>query len=166
MSHLQHYHLLSQLRLLYHFSFCYFGMCFDLVICYPMANFGPLLRGQSHSPEVNHCNFSMFNSKVTGKNERFFESDLYSLMSCGLYIGLFLVFFLENILHSLGVLVLNKNPFCKSRLHLPTYNMWGSKTDNTDEATSDCTTEFTILLLYCCTIVQLYYCLGLYLCTL
>ena len=28
---------------------------FQLLFGSPMANFGPLLRGQPHSPDVNHC---------------------------------------------------------------------------------------------------------------
>ena len=35
----------------------YFGVCFFLKLLFgcPMANFGPLSRGQPHSPDVNHC---------------------------------------------------------------------------------------------------------------
>ena len=31
-----------------------------------MANFGPLLRGQCHSRNVNHCAYSSFDLEVTG----------------------------------------------------------------------------------------------------
>lgn len=37
-------------------------------ICYlGRANFGPLLRGKSHSPDFNHSVLSMFNSKFSGR---------------------------------------------------------------------------------------------------
>ena len=32
----------------------------------PMANFGPLLRGQPHSPDVNHCVFTYLTKMSSG----------------------------------------------------------------------------------------------------
>ena len=41
------------------------GTLFYLLFGYPKANCGPLTRGQSHHPDVNHCVISCFDLKVT-----------------------------------------------------------------------------------------------------
>ena len=45
------------------------GWCinfFELLFGCPATNFGPLLRGQPHSPDVNHCVLHFQPEKVTG----------------------------------------------------------------------------------------------------
>ena len=44
------------------FIFCLFLYALWL----PLANFGPLLTGQCHSTDVNHCVYSSFELKVRG----------------------------------------------------------------------------------------------------
>ena len=55
------------------------GLFFQLVFGCPTANFGPLPRGQPHSPDLNHC---ILHFRPEGHREPHIEVEFLSPARC------------------------------------------------------------------------------------